>query len=166
MKYTHYLPATGERGTVTEFSIYNLTQEEFEKITGRLVKKFDKQTYKYVGGATYAITLHTGEKFFFDNDIGSSRGYIFHSEHGGLTQVSADLPVCAEDPNKTTRVAIKVTEGSDVLTPFAASLDSAPIIKDIAAGRGATYTDDRGQLTVIPYHNIQKATIITAPHGG
>lgn len=166
MKYTHYLPATGERGTVTEFSIYNLTQEAFEKITGRLVKKFDKQTYKYVGGATYAITLHTGEKFFFDNDIGSPRGYIFHSEHGGLTQVSADLPVCAEDPDKLTRVSIKVTEGYDVLTPFESYHRSAVIIEDIAAGRGATYTDDRDQLTAIPHHNIQKATIITAPYGG
>lgn len=166
MKYTHYLPSTGERGTVTEFSTYELTQEEFEKITGRLVKEFDKQTYKYIGGTTYSITLHTGKKFFFGNDVGSSRGYIFHGEHGELTQVSGDLPVCAEDPDKTTRVDIKVTEGFDVLTPFAASHDSASIVNDIAAGLGATFYDDRDQLTVIPSHNIQKAHIVTAPYGG
>lgn len=166
MKYTHYLPSTGERGTVTEFYIHGLTQKEFEKITGRLVKEFDKKTYKYSGGTTYSITLHTGEKFYLDNDIGSSRGYIFHGEHGGLTQVGGELPVCAEDPRKPTRVDIKVTEGSDVLTPFAASHDSASIIEDIASGRGATFYDDRGQLTVIPYHNIQKATVVEAPYGG
>jgi len=166
MKYTHYLPATGERGTVTEFSTYGLTQKEFEKITGRLVKEFDEHTYEFVGGTTYSITLHTGEEFFFDNDIGSSRGYIFHGEHGGLTQVGRDLPVCAEDSIKTTRVDIKVTEGFDVLTPVAASHDSASIINDIASGLGATFYDDGGQLTVVPYHNIQKATVVEAPYGG
>lgn len=166
MKYTHYLPATGERGTVTEFYIHGLTQKEFEKITGRLVKEFDKKSYKYSLGTTYSITLHTGEEFFFSNDIGSSRGYIFHSEHGGLFQTSGDLPVCAETPNKTTRVDIKVTEGFDVLTPFAASHDSASIVNDIASGLGATFYNDRDQLTVIPCHNIQKATVVEAPYGG
>ena len=163
MKYTHYLPVTGERGTLINVPYEALrNKDQFEKVVGRPVAEFD-YTDGMFSESTYA-KLEDGTDFFFHDTYGSSS--IFVKEDGTMIEGYHEMPVCAEAPNKTTRVRIKVTEGFDVLTPFAASHHSEDIINDIASGLGATFYDDSGQLTVIPHHNIQKATVIEAPYGG
>lgn len=163
MKYTHYLPVTGERGTLINIPYEALrNKDQFEKVVGRPVAEFD-----YTEGMmseTTDVKLVDGTRFYFIDMYEPSS--IFVKENGTMIEGYHEMPVCAEDPSKTTRVSIKVTEGFDVLTPFAASHDSASIVNDIASGLGATFYDDRGQLTVIPYHNIQKATVVEAPYGG
>lgn len=162
MKYTHYLPFTGERGTLINIPFGALrNKDQFEKVVGRPVVEFD-HIDSMLSESTF-VELEDGTCFYFyDNEP----SVIFVKENGTMIQGYPDMPVCAEDPHNTTRVRIKVTEGFDVLTPFAASHDSASIVNDIASGLGATFYDDRLQLTVIPYHNIQKATVVEAPYGG
>lgn len=163
MKYTHYLPGTGERGTLINVPLGALrSKDQFEKVVGRPVAEFD-YTEGFMSESTY-VKLEDGTDFFFHDTFDPS--VIFVKEDGTMTEGYHDMPVCAEDPRKPTRVDIKVTEGLDVLTPFSASHDSESIVNDIAAGLGAKFYDDRGQLTVIPYHNIQKATVVEAPYGG
>lgn len=163
MKYTHYLPATGERGTLINIPFGALrSKDKFEKAVGRPVAEFN-YTEAMFSETTY-VELEDGTDFFFHDSFEPS--VIFVQEDGTMIQGYHDMPVCAEDPDKTTRVSIKVTEGYDVLTPFRSYLRSAAIIDDIAAGQGATFHDEQDQFTVIPYHNIQKATVVEAPYGG
>lgn len=162
MKYTHYLPATGERGTLINIPYAALrNKDQFEKVVGRPVAEFDYTDSMFSESTNVKLT--DGTHFYFYDSEPSS---VFKKEDGTMIEGYHEMPVCAEDPSKPTRVSIKVTEGFDVLTPFAASHDSASIINDIASGLGATFYDDRLQLTVIPYHNIQKATVVEAPYGG
>ena len=83
-----------------------------------------------------------------------------------MIQGYPDMPVCSEDPEKTTRVRIELITGGVTLTPFKPYHRSAGLLQDIAEGKGAMYRDENQRLTVIPYHNIKQATIITAPYGG
>lgn len=163
MYYTHYIPVTGERGTIIEIPSEALRhKDQFEKVVGRPVSEFE-YTEGMLSESTY-VKLEDGTDFYFNDMFYPSS--IFVKEDGTMTEGFHDMPVCAKDSEKTTRVRIKVTEGFDVLTPFAASHYSACIVNDIAAGLGATFYDDRLQLTVIPYHNVKKATVVEAPYGG
>ena len=163
MKYTHYLPHTGERGTLINIPYAALRDKaQFEKVVGRLVAEFEHTDSMLE--ETTDVKLMDGTRFYFNDSFEPSS--IFVKEDGTMVEGYHGMPVCAEDPDKTTRVSIKVTEGFDALTPFAASHHSEDIINDIASGLGATFYDERGQLTVIPHHNIQKATVIEAPYGG
>lgn len=162
MKYTHYHPVTGERGTLIKIPSGALRyKDQFEKAVGRPVAEFE-YTEGMTSESTY-VKLEDGTDFYFFDDEPSS---IFVKEDGTMIQGYHEMPVCAEDSIKTTRVRIEVTEGFDVLTTFAAYYDSTALINDIATGIGATFYDDRLQLTVIPCHNIKKATVVEAPYGG
>lgn len=168
MKYTHYNPNTGERGNLTRFSTYNLTKDKFEQATGLLVKDFTCKTYRYMVDVTYNITLHTGEKFIFDNCVGSGTGSVFHSESGKVYTASPKLPQCSPDERRLFRVYISMLpdNGSVKVTPFFDEHAATEILTEISLGQGAFFKDDHGQLTVIPNHNISKAVLIESPYGG
>lgn len=163
MYYTHYIPVTGERGTKIDIPEEALLyKDQFEKAVGRPVAEF-VHTEGTMTDSTY-VKLEDGTDFYI-NDMFEPIS-IFVKEDGTMIQGYHEMPECAQDSDKTTRVRIEVTEGFDVLTPFASFYSSAIIIDDIASGRGVTFYDDRDQLTVIPYHNIKKATVVEAPYGG
>lgn len=163
--YTHYLPRTGERGYLYTFFAPYLTRAKFEKEIGRLTSSFEEVKPEYPSPrSSFRIKLHTGEKFYF-NSI-EYTVHVFESEHGKFTQTD-DLPVCATDPEKTTRVRLLTASNKkSVLTDFAPHEESAKLLTRIEQGRGALYTEVSGRQTVIPHHNILSATLVTAPYGG
>lgn len=163
MHYTHYLPATGERGTLVHIPRPALrSQTQFEKAIGKAIQSLSNTNVSYL--ARTKVTLMDGTVLrFYDDGVPSA---VFVGENGTFTEGYAELPRCSTDPDKTTRVSIKLINGQTVLTPFMIEHDTYAIINDIASGLGATFFDSGDQLTVIPCHNIQKAHIITSPYGG
>lgn len=164
MKYTHYHPVTGERGTIINIPSEALRyKDQFEKVVGRLVSEFEYEDIDNMMTESTVVKLMDGTHFYFYDNEPSS---VFKKEDGTMIQGYPDMPVCSEDPEKTTRVRIELVTGGVTLTPFKQYHRSTGLLQDIAEGKGAMYRDENQRLTVIPYHNIQKATIITAPYGG
>lgn len=164
MKYTHYHPVTGERGTMIDIPSEALRyKDQFEKVVGRPVAEFEYVYTENMMSESTFVTLEDGTHFYFYDNEPSS---VFKKEDGTMVQGYPDMPVCAKDSEKTTRVRIELISGGDTLTPFKPYHRSAGLLQDIAEGSGAMYRDENQRLTVVPYHNIKQATIITAPYGG